>query len=113
MTVRAFEVRILPEPQAPPRSVFVEHSDVVAFADAAVDGARVGLADVGLNVGLVVGDLVAGALVGTKDGETATLLQLTMADALMLEPSNASGATYAGSPPSQHTDVSVDMPPKA
>ena len=100
----------------------------------ATDGGGVGLVD-GASVGLAVDDLAVGepaaaegSCVGPAVGDTLgpaegrsdgdsdgvrALLQLTMADALTLEPSNASGATYAGSPPSQHTNVRLDMPPKA
>ena len=56
---------------------------------------------------------VTGAVGDAVGAASAVELQLRMADALTDEPEKASDATNAGSPPSQHTNVSVDMPPKA
>ena len=87
---------------------------VGAVVGCRVLGLPVGVRE-GATVGLCVGDSVGGGTVGARDTGAAVgiRLQLRISDALTLEPSNASDATYAGSLPSQHTNVSVDMPPKA
>ena len=82
----------------------------VGLAVGDTEGACVGLAvvgvlyTVGVTAGATVGATVGLAVVGVR-------LQLRISDALTLEPSNASGATYAGSPPSQHSQPVVDCEP--
>ena len=83
----------------------------VGDTEGAADGASVGVE--GATVGASVGDSESGGFVGARvtGAAVGVRLQLRIADALTLEPSNASGATYAGSPPSQHSQPVVDCEP--